>query len=868
MPVTSPLLSTKLMPPPLTSGVVPRPHLMAHLNEMRPLTILSAPPGFGKTTLLLDWLRQLVNIPDRVAPSISWLSLDDDDNDPVRFWSYVITALQSGAPNVGASALVAQQSSPTPNITTVVTLLINDLATVSQAQLLILDDYHVIEQRAIHTSFNFLLEHLPANLRLILATRTDPPLPLARWRTRNQLTELGQADLRFTPLESAEFLNQLMNLQLTADDIATLEQHTEGWIAGLQLAALSLSERTDRAAFIRSLSGTHAYIADYFIEEILNHQAEAVQTFLMQTSLLDQMCAALCDALTGRQDSQAILEQLQRHNLFMLPLDNERAWYRYHPLFGEMLRARLTQLPAVDIPRLHGRAAAWYEQQHLNAEAIDHVLAAGDFEHAAHLIEEAALDRILRGETYGLLDWLQALPATTLEQRPRLQILLALTLMSIGEAQAALIQLDRVNEQVLTVEERALAAAVRTGLAPYYGEIQRAADFAQQALTLVEQAQTGHVAPSNYLPVVTLLVTSVWAEVQAQLGQLAEAIRATQRALQLVNVGHLPAHGVALAGAQFVEVGQWLYEQNDLTAAEDNLLQGLELSRQAHNTEVEAYALMALARVHQVQRQSEQAERHTQRAIELIRQRNVPLEIAYVMVQAARLWLQQGKLAAALEWAALAVPQLDAKHDESLTPTEMAEAILLARVRLAAGHPIEAANRLARLQSSAEAADWVDALIGILILQALIAWLNGRRSAALETLQRALAYAEPGGYVRRFIDEGALMQTMLTKFVEARRHGHLSAKPRVSLDYVGRLLTAFEATTPQPAVMAPLIEPLNDRELEILRLIAANRSNQEIAQELFLSLSTVKWHITNLYGKLQVRNRLEAVNRARELDLL
>ena len=588
----------------------------------------------------------------------------------------------------------------------------------------------------------------------------------------------------------------------------------------------------------------------------------------MQTSLLDRMCASLCEAVTGRQDSQSVLEQLQRNNLFVLPLDNERAWYRYHPLFGEMLQARLAQTQATDISQLHVRAAAWYEQQQLNAEAIDHVLAAGDFERAARLIEAAAPDRLLRSEAYGLLNWLQALPSATLEQHPLLLVLQALALMSIGELKAALAQLERVDEKTLTLEECALAAVIRSGVANFQSDLPRAADFAQQGLTLIEQAQAGHSRTSDYVSVVALLVASTLAEAQALQGQLIEAIHTTQRALQLAADVHLPTLWMALAGVQFAQVGQWLYEQNELNAAQDYVQQGLELSREVHNTEAEAYGLMALARVCQAEGQSEQAGQHMQRAIELIRQRNVPLEISHVMVQAMRLWLQQANLAAARAWAAQATPRLATKRDEALTPTDTAEAILLARLSLIEGRPLEAARRLTQLQAIAETTEQVDALIDILILQALIAWTNGRRSAALTALQRALALAESGGYVRRFVDEGALMQTLLIRFLDARQHGHIAVEPQVSLDYVGRLLEAFETTAQQPVVIEPSIEPLSDRELEILRLIAANRSNQDIAQELVLSLSTVKWHITNLYGKLQVRNRLEAANRARELGLL
>jgi LuxR family transcriptional regulator, maltose regulon positive regulatory protein len=868
MSIALPLLSTKLMLPPLAGGVVPRGRLFARLNEDRPLTVLSAPPGFGKTTLLSAWLRQLTTTGEHSLPTVSWLALDESDNDPVRFWSYVIAALQTNTPDLGVNALAALQSSPTPNVMTVITLLINDLATHTTGWVLVLDDYQALEQSAIHASFNFLLDHLPANMRVVVATRVDPPWPLARWRARNQLTELGPTELRFTPAESAEFLNQSMNLRLTSDDVAALEQHTEGWIAGLQLAALSLHERTDRAQFIRSLSGTHAYIADYFVEEILNHQPAAIQNFLMQTSVLDRLNAALCNAVTRRQDSQTVLEQLHQANLFVLPLDNERAWYRYHPLFGEMLRARLAQIHAADIPGLHVRAAEWYAQQHFLAEAIEHTLTAGDLERAARLIEEAAPDRLLRSEVYRLLQWLQALPAAVLEQRPRLLVLRALALLIAGELKAALAQLNRVDDSVLALEERALAAVIRSGVANFQGDTQRAADFARQGLTLVEQAQASDSTPALYLSVITVLVASMLAEAQALRGQLAEAIHTTRRAVQLADDARLSAPWSALTGLQLVQLGQWLYEQNDLGAAQQTAQQGHELGRAIHNTETEAYGLLALARVDQAQGHSEQAAHQVQRAIELIQERNVPLEIAYVMVQAAHLWLQQANLTAALEWAAQVAPRVAARRDEALTPTEMAEAILLARVRLAEGHAVEAAHRLAQLQPIAEATEQIDALIDILILQALIAWTNGRISAGLEPLQRALSLAEPGGYVRRFVDEGVLMQTLLTKLLEARRHGHVAAEPRVSLDYIGRLLNAFVVTADQPVVIPSAIEPLSDRELEILRLIAANRSNQDIAHELVLSLSTVKWHITNLYGKLQVRNRLEAVNRAREVGLL
>ncbi len=432
--MTESLLTTKLFIPSTRPELVPRPRLIECLNEglHRKLTLISAPAGFGKTTLVTEWLGNLrvdAKKENQIENRIAWLSLDDGDNDPARFLTYFIAALNRAEgidATYGKGALSMIQSPQPPPTETTLTSLINEIAAIPGKIILILDDYHLIDAQPVHDALSFLLENQPQNLHLVIATREDPHLPFSRLRASSQLTELRATDLRFTSSEAAEFLNQVMGLDLSMEDIAALETCTEGWIAGLQLAAISLQGKEDTTKLIKSFSGSHRLVLDYLIEEVLNQQPENIQSFLLQTSILDRMTVSLCDALTGQDNGQQTLEYLEHANLFIVPLDDERRWYRYHHLFADLLRQRLHQSIAGDegggVDELHKRASVWYEDNGLEIEAYQHAAAANDVERAARLVEGEGMPLTLRGEATPVLKWLASLPTTVLNARPSLRV--------------------------------------------------------------------------------------------------------------------------------------------------------------------------------------------------------------------------------------------------------------------------------------------------------------------------------------------------------------------------------------------------------------------------------------------------------------
>ncbi len=499
MPATQDLLATKLYIPHVRSQIVPRPRMIARLNQTQlcPLTLICAPPGFGKTTLLSQWIPTS-------EWCVCWVSLDGSDNDPIRFWSYFIAALQSLKPELGATALELLQSPQPPPVESILTLLLNDIAAFNVDFALVLDDYHVITKPAIHAALAFLIDHLPPHMQVVITSRIDPPLPLARLRVRGQLTELRAADLRFTPDEVAAFLNEVMGLRLSADEVAALEQRTEGWIAGLQLAALSMQDHADIASFIRSFTGSHAYIIDYLAEEVVQRQSAEIRSFLLQTSILERMNGPLCDAVTGRSDSQPLLEQLEHANLFITPLDDRREWYRYHHLFAEVLQVHLRRDQPELAPELHGRASEWCEQHGLTAEAIGHALSAADFERAARLVEQTAWTLIGHGELSTLQTALDRLPAPLVQARPRLGLAYA-TILSISNRLAALeARLNEVDgvladdklrrDESLLADRDALlgqSAILRAHLAlEHYEDPPRAVDLCRQALARISSENT------------------------------------------------------------------------------------------------------------------------------------------------------------------------------------------------------------------------------------------------------------------------------------------------------------------------------------------------------------------------------------------
>ncbi len=945
------LLSTKLHVPQTRPNLVPRHRLTERLNDALcagcKLALVSAPAGFGKTTLLSEWIAT-----PHGQRAVAWLSLDESDNDPVRFWTYVVTALETIQPGLGARPLALLQSpQPLPTmsaprgevewIESALTLLINALTGLSTEFVVVLDDYHIIKAQPIHDAVAFLLDHLPSQMRLVIASRADPPLPLARLRTRGQLIELRAADLRFTPDEAAAFLNRVMGLGLSAEDVAALETRTEGWIAGLHLAALSLQGSDARHVpdFIAEFTGSHRYVLDYLIEEVLHRQPESIQAFLLQTSILDRLCGPLCDAVVYGGDypmrnplnpeSQAMLERLEQANLFIVPLDHDRIWYRYHHLFAEFLRNRLRQAPPLSptftggikggAPELHRRAAEWYEHKGLINEAVSHALAALDFERAARLIEQVAQTVLMRGEVTTLQSWLEAMPAQWVRSRPKLCIIHACALAIAGQLDAVepLLQdaeRDIRSEPDMPVTERedlfGQIAAIRAILATYQSDVPRAIDLARQALdrlpddnsflrdisawilrfacffggdvAAISRAFSENIDISQAVgnTLVALLSIHAFGYLQMMQGRLRQADEIYRRGLQLVAGQSGPPSPVA--SLVYLGLGELLRERNDLDAAARYLAEGVELGKQLGNAEIFIDGYIALAKVKQAQGDADGALAVIQETEQLVRGEPSLWTWAELEARRARLWIAQSNLAAAEQWAASrgraldAVPKVPNLMDFFEQEIEQAT---LARLLIAQRRLDEATRLLDELLQATIAIGWTGSTIEVMTLQALALQAQGKTTQAMTTLEQALALTEPEGYVRIFVDEGEPMRLLIADLglqIKRRVRGARDETSARLLAYVGRLLAAFPAPS-TPALPRSetrnlqskiLVEPLSERELEVLQLVADGASNQEIAQELVIAVSTVKTHIKNICGKLDVRGRTQATTRARELGLL
>jgi LuxR family maltose regulon positive regulatory protein len=898
-----PLLTTKLFIPPRRphDSVVDRSRLADRLNATngQRLTLISAPAGFGKTTLLSEWIPYS-------ECCVPWLSLDANDNDPPRFWAYVIAALQTLRPDLGANALALLDSPQTPPIESILTLLLNDVAAFTDRFVLVLDDYHLVETPAIHTALTFLLDHLPPQMQLIITTRSDPPLPLARWRARRQLTEIRAADLRFTPAEAAAFLNRVMGLNLSGDEIAALETRTEGWIVGLQLAALSMQGREDVGGFIRSFTGSHAYIIDYLAEEVVQRQAADVQAFLLQTSILDRMCGSLCDAVLEQTDSQSTLESLQHSNLFVIPLDDERRWFRYHHLFAEVLRARLSATQPEIVHALHQRASEWYEQHGLLTEAIPHAFAAGSIDLAAHLIEQHGLSLIARGESRLVLDWLEMLPTRLFQERPMLCIAHGTVLALTNRREAAEVRLQEAERAIalLSSDDRArhlrgIVLTIRAELTRYVGDTIGSVTFAREAAALLPTTdRASRQRASDYAALDFLVTGDMVHASEVYPAELIESTRAAgdlighfsaistvgwaqlyqgrlRKAAQLFQTGLAEA---AAAGLQHffadmfyhIGLGSIQYEWNQLDEAERHLEQGLQL---AHGVSVEANGALVgstgLARIRQARGDAAGALELLDRFAQVAHQRHfaAPL-IARGEAMRARVLLMQGEIDAVWHWVEASGLTIDAELSYPLENRHLT----LARALIIRQNSPAALHLLTRLLRDAELKARFNSVIEIQAVRALALQAEDDTSAALSALEHALTLAEPEGYVRVFVDEGDLMRCLIADF----RLSIAERSPRLG-SYVDKLLAAFPAARstsrdPQisrpPSASANLVEPLSERELEVLRLIADGLSNHEIADKLIIGLGTVKTHINNIFGKLGVKNRTQAVTRARELNLL
>ena len=900
------LLATKLYMPASRPDLVPRPRLADRLDEglARGLVLVCAPAGYGKTVLLADWAR-------RGGHPAGWLSLDAGDNDAARFWRHAVAALDRARPGLGERVAPLLGPPAPSSFQALVTALINELAAEPDAEetLLVLDDYHVISAQAVHESLAFLLEHRPPGIWVVLASRSDPPLPLARLRVHGQLAEVRAADLRFTPEEAAVLL-QHVAAALPDASVAALAARTEGWAAGLQLAALSLRGQDDVAGFVAAFTGSHRYILDYLAEEVLERQGEQLRTFLLETSVLERLSGALCDAVTGRADSQALLDQVERAGLFLMPLDEVRGWWRYHHLFADLLRARLQAEQPGRVPHLHRNAAAWYEEHGLADDAIRHAMAAAEMAWAARLIEQHFDEAYsLRGEAATIQRWLSALPADLVRRRPRLLLAQAQLAAAAGRVETV--------EPLLEVAERAsagladeafeptagrggsllvnipaLIAVHRSYLAMLRGDAEATAAFASRALAklgegerMLEYLARFNLAIAEWLrgrlaeaegvfvssiagwadkPTITAWGRHILGQVQRARGRLDAVVLSCQQALESITMpGRRPPPA---AGQAYVDLGDVAYQRNELDTALRQVTEGIALCRPLAYTPPLAAGLVALAWIRQ-------ATGDPAGALEAIGEAGQAAPgpaglLNPVPAHRARLLLAQGDLAAAARWTK---EQGLAAEDGPDYPREPGH-LVLARLLLAQDRPGQALALLDRLYAAAAAQDRTGSLIEAGALRALALAASGDEAGAVAALAETLMLACPQGYVRVFADEGRPMAALLGRLIAAQRTGQAAAD--VPLGYLAQLRRAFDAgpATPDPGQNAPagpgIVDPLTGRELEVLRMLAAGRSNQAIAGELVVTLDTVKKHVGHVLAKLGAANRTEAVARARELSLI
>jgi LuxR family maltose regulon positive regulatory protein len=912
------ILATKLYVPSPPPKAVLRPRLVERLNEgpQRKLTLICAPAGFGKTTLISEWVAGC-------GRPVAWLSLDEGDNDLSRFLAYLVVALQTISKDVGQGVLAVLQSPQLPPTESILTTLLNEITTVPDNFVLVLDDYHLLDSKPVDEALTFLLEHRPPQMHLVIATREDPPFPLARLRARGQLTELRAADLRFTPSEAAEFLNRVMGLNLTVDDIAALEARTEGWIAGLQLAAISMRGRSDIAGFIQAFTGSHRFVLDYLVEEVLQRQPEHMRSFLLQTAVLDRLYAPLCNALTEREDGKEMLDVLERNNLFLIPLDDQRQWYRYHHLFADVLQTHLMEAQPDRVAALHLRASAWYERNGLRSDAIRHALAAKDLERSAELIElawPAAEEGSIQQATW--LGWVKTLPEALVHARPVLNVWYAYVLLGRGELEAAEARLkdaerwlepaDTMKAQLATpsiemivVDQeqlKSLPATIAVGrayIAQALGNIPDTVRYASRVLELPEADPFRHSQASMLLGMTywasgdleaadrvfadytmklrtagnipdAISTTVVLAEIRLALGHLHEAIRTIEQLLLFVMDQGEPIFPDTADLHR--ELSELYLEQGNLEAAAQHLLGSKELGENAELPVWRYRWCIAQARLNETQGNLDGALARLDEAERLYIRTPLPA-LRSISARKARILVAQDRLTKALEW----VREQGLSPDNDLCYLREFEHITLARILIAqyqkdrVDGPLHAAMRLLdRLLQAAEDGRRMGSVIEILVLQALAYQAEGDITPALMSLERALTLAEPEGYVRIFVEEGKPMADLLTRVGE--NWSSFLAKQVVSPQTliepeVRPAKDMLDEPESRPTRLS-LVETLSKRELEVLRLLRTDLNGPEIARELVVSLSTVRTHTQNIYTKLGVNNRRAAIRRAEELHLL
>jgi LuxR family transcriptional regulator, maltose regulon positive regulatory protein len=905
----TPVLATKLFAPPRRPQLVARPRLAERLDATletgHRLTLVSAPAGFGKTTLLGDWLTHLGK--SRPNVRLAWLSLDDGDNDLARLLTHLVAALRSVDLDVGGAAL---ESLHTASADAALTALVNDITSAGdhapdKRWILVLDDYHAIEAPEVHDAVTFLLDHLPDHLHLLMATRSDPPLPLARLRSRGQLTELRAADLRFTPAEAQEFLNRVMGLDLTASDVRALDERTEGWIAGLQLAALSLRgipERGDVDGFIEAFTGSHRFVIDYLADEVLARQPAQVRDFLLRTAVLDRLTGPLCDAVTGRADGTRTLADLERGNLFLIPLDDHRSWYRYHHLFADVLRARLLAEQPDAVPGLHRRAGDWYAAHDLVADAVRHAIAAEDFGRAAHLIEEVFPELRRARQDSLVLSWMRALPEWVVRRSPVLSVLSAFSLLMSGDLDAVEARLDDAERALAAgAHDDDLAAAwadtddlrtapatisvYRASLAQARGDVAGTVRHARHALDLagpedhlvrgagggflglaawaagdVQQALTTFGAAVRSLHAAGNLVdeldgTVVLADMWVAAGRPGRARRLYEQGLRSAT-GNGEPYPRATADL-YVGLAELDRELGDLASAEAHLETARVLGERGSITENRHRWSVAMAQVRASACDYDAATQLLDRAEAMYRHGFYP-DVRPIAAMRCRVRIAEGDLSPAAEWAADRGVGVDDEPDYM----DEYEHLTLARLMLAQHRADHRLDRVAavlglldRLHAAAADAGRDGSVLEIRTLQALAHHAHGDLPQALAVLDRSVAETpEPESYVRLYLDEGAPMLALL--------HHAAGGHTGVLRQRARRLLERVE--TPGQ----PLADPLSQRELQVLRLLDSELTGPAIARQLYVSVNTLRTHTKRIFTKLDVSTRAAAVRRAHERGLL